>query len=647
MTRATRPLVLVIALLGSALSGWLGWSGWSGCASTPRATPSAARASSDPATAAEAAAWLTEVNAKLKALWVAQTKAEWTQVTDITPAHDEAAGRARAKTMAFLAEAAAASHRFDGVAAPPLVRRQLTLLRRATSLPAPKDEAQRAELAKLATEMESLYGKAKICLPRGAHRGVTWPADLKAGPAPGTDGRCRDLDAGEEVLATSQDPALLLAVWRGWREAARPLRTQYERFVGLANAGARDAGFGDLGALWRARYDREPAAFEADMDRLWQQVAPLYRALHCHVRAKLVEEYGAEVVPPGGPLPAHLLGNMWAQEWTNLYPRLVPYPNEPSLDVGPALVSQGYTPRKMVRLGERFFVSLGLDPLPATFWERSMFERPPKASGREVVCHASAWDVSYDNDLRVKMCIRPTMEDLTTIHHELGHDYYFHAYHRLPVLLQDGANDGFHEAIGDTIALSVTPRYLHDVGLLEAVSDTPHALVNAQLREALDKVAFLPFGLLVDKWRWGVFSGAIPPSRYNAAWWALRRRYQGVAPPAPRTEADFDPGAKYHVASNTSYARYFVAQILQFQLHAALCRAAGQTGPLYACSIYGSKAAGAKLQAMLALGASRPWQDVLEAVAGTRELDAQPMLDYYAPLAAYLAQQNKGRTCGW
>ncbi len=638
MSRHARACALLAVLLTPA---------WLGCASSPPTRPVTADASPPQATGAQAVSFLARVNAQLKALWVAQSQAEWAQVTDITPAHDLAAERAKAETMAFLARAAAESRRFQGLELPPLVRRQLMLLRRATSLPAPEDPGERAELARLATEMESLYGKAKICLPADAEPPVRWPADLAAGPAPGTDGRCRELDAGEEVLATRHDPALLLAVWRGWREAARPLRVRYERFVVLANAGARQAGFADLGALWRARYDMEPGAFEAQVERLWRQMEPLYRALHCHVRAKLVARYGPDIVPPTGPIPAHLLGNMWAQEWTNLYGDMVPFPGEPSLDVGPALVAQGYTPKKMVRLGERFFVSLGLDPLPATFWERSMFERPPKDSGREVVCHASAWDVSFDDDLRVKMCIRPTMEDLTTIHHELGHDYYFHAYHHLPVLLQDGANDGFHEAIGDTIALSVTPRYLHDVGLLEQVSDSPHALVNAQLQEALSKVAFLPFGLLVDKWRWGVFSGAIPPSRYNAAWWELRRRYQGVAPPVARTEEDFDPGAKYHVASNTSYARYFVAQILQFQLHAALCRAAGQTGPLYACSIYGSKAAGAKLQALLALGASRPWQDALEAVAGTRELDAQPMLDYYAPLAAYLSQQNEGRACGW
>jgi peptidyl-dipeptidase A len=387
-----------------------------------------------------------------------------------------------------------------------------------------------------------------------------------------------------------------------------------------------------------------PDQFAAETDRLWGQLKPLYEQLHCYVRGRLGKLYGKEKVPQTGPIPAHLLGNMWAQEWGNIYPLVEPYQGQGKLDVDAALKAKGYDPIKMVKLGESFFTSLGLDPLPATFWERSMFTKP---ADREVVCHASAWDVTYDDDLRIKMCIRTTEEDLITIHHELGHDYYFHAYYKLPVLYQSGANDGFHEAIGDALALSVTPSYLKKIGLLQSVPSNPKELINVQMKDALDKIAFLPFGLMVDRWRWQVFSGKATPQDYNAAWWKLRQQYQGVSAPVERSEADFDPGAKYHVPANVPYTRYFLARILQFQFHRAMCKAAGFTGPLHECSIYGNKEAGKRLEAMLAMGASKPWPDALEAMTGERQMDASALIEYFAPLSKWLAEQNKGQQCGW
>jgi peptidyl-dipeptidase A len=336
---------------------------------------------------------------------------------------------------------------------------------------------------------------------------------------------------------------------------------------------------------------------------------------------------------------------MWAQSWEHVYPLVAPPAKAQALDVDGALVRKGYDPVKMVKLGESFFTSLGLDPLPPTFWERSMLSKP---KDREVVCHASAWDVTFQNDLRVKMCIKPTGEDLVTIHHELGHDYYFQQYWKLPVIFQQGANDGFHEAVGDTIALSVTPAYLKKVGVLDEVPpEDPQGVVAVQLHKALEKIAFLPFGKLIDQWRWDVFSGKTAPGQYNAAWWALRRKYQGVDAPVPRSEADFDPGAKYHVPGNVPYTRYFLAAIYQFQFHRALCQAAGYRGPLHACSIHGNAEAGKRLQAMLAMGASRPWPDAMFALTGQRQADATAILDYFAPLQRWLKEQNRGRRCGW
>jgi peptidyl-dipeptidase A len=296
-----------------------------------------------------------------------------------------------------------------------------------------------------------------------------------------------------------------------------------------------------------------------------------------------------------------------------------------------------------VRYGERFFLSLGFEPLPETFWQRSLFTKP---RDRDVVCHASAWDIDSEDDLRLKMCTEIKAEDFSTIHHELGHNFYQRAYSHQPLLFRGSANDGFHEAVGDTLALSVTPKYLVELGLLDSEPDASKD-IGLLLRMALDKVAFLPFGLLIDQWRWKVFSGATAPQRYNQAWWDLRLQYQGVAAPVPRSEADFDPGAKYHVPGNTPYARYFLATVLQFQFHRALCTASGYQGPLQRCSIYGSREAGARLRAMLELGQSRPWPDALEALTGERRMDATALLEYFAPLQAWLEQQNQGKPIGW
>ncbi len=574
-----------------------------------------------------AKAFVRDVDARLRELWVASSKAEWEKSTNITDETEDRAAEANAAVMAYETEAIAEATKFDPILdrLDPATRRQIELLKRTATLPAPKDPKKREELARIAAKLEGMYGKGKYCTKEGG----------KA--------ICRDLGALSEILATSRDPKALAEAWVGWRTIAPPMRPLYQRLVELGNEGARALGYGDMGEIWRSRYDMPPEAFEKEVERLWAQVEPLYRALHCHVRARLHEVYG-DRVPLDGPIPAHLLGNMWAQDWSNVYDLVEPYPKAASLDVTRALERKGYDPLKMVQAAEGFFVSLGLDPLPKTFWERSMFEKP---EDREVVCHASAWDVNLNDDLRIKMCIKVDHEDFVTIHHELGHNYYYHYYYKLPVLFQAGAHDGFHEAIGDAIALSITPQYLARIGLVDQVATDEKAVLNKQMQDALQKIAFLPFGKLVDQWRWGVFAGRIGPDAYNAGWWKLRTEVQGVAPPVARTEADFDPGAKYHVPANVPYMRYFLAHILQFQFHKALCEAAGHTGPLHTCSIYGSKAAGAKLRAMLELGASVPWPDALEKLTGTRTMDAAPLVEYFAPLVAYLEAQNEGRSCGW
>ena len=445
-------------------------------------------------------------------------------------------------------------------------------------------------------------------------------------------------------MQTSRNYDELLEYWQGWRTISPPMRDMYERYVELANEGAAELGYKDLGDMWRSKYDMSPAEFRDDTARLWQQVEPLYEELHCHVRARLGEEYGTDKVPQDGPIPAHLLGNMWAQEWAPIYDLLEPYPGVSDLDVDSTLQTKNYSPQEMVRSAENFYVSLGMERLPDTFWERSQFTKP---ADREVVCHASAWGLDGGNDLRIKMCIKQTYDELRVIYHELGHNYYQRAYKDQPPIFQDSAHDGFHEAIGDTVVLSMTPAYLAEVGLVASAEQTEQAVINRQMQQALDSIAFLPFGKLIDEWRWAVYAGEISPDDYNKSWWEMRTRYQGIAPPVERSEADFDPGAKYHVPANVPYTRYFLARVLQFQFQRALCDIAGFEGGLHACSVFGSKEAGAKFHAMLEAGQSAPWQDTLETLTGTREADASAIIDYFQPLMGYLKEQNEGRSCGW
>jgi peptidyl-dipeptidase A len=639
----------VVALVAAAACG--GSTHESACpkaapaATAPEPTPAPGPALAAPPTVDEARAFVAEVEDRLHRLWAARDQAAWVNETFITDDTQALAAAGEEATAAAMSDAIRRAERFAPIRSqlPPDVARKLYLLSFAQTMPAPTDPKRRAELATIEAAMTGAYGKGEYCPPADSPL-LKYAKGTEAG---GKGRRCLHLDELSHVLiagAAKHAYAELVEAWRGWHAIGAPLKGKYARAVELANEGAREIGFADVGALWRSGYDMTPADFEADVERLWSDVKPMYDELHCYVRSRLQSIYGKDKVPDHGPIPAQLLGNMWAQEWSGIYDLVVPYAHEAPLDVGAKLVRDKWDARKMVRQGEHFFTALGFDALPGTFWERSQFVRP---RDREVVCHASAWDVTWSGDLRIKMCIEPTEEDFVTIHHELGHNFYFQRYEKLPILFQQGANDGFHEAIGDTMALSVTPEYLKGLGLLDAVPRGDHARINEQMKTALDKVAFLPFGLTIDKWRWDVFAGKTAPADYNAAWWRLKERYQGVAAPVPRSADDFDPGAKFHVASSTPYVRYFLARIYQFQFHKALCQAAGYVGPLDQCSIHDNRAAGAKLAAMLSLGASRPWPDALELVGAGRKADAGPMLEYFAPLREWLAAENKGRQCGW
>lgn len=583
-------------------------------------------ARADSPTVADVEKFLKGAEAQLAAESVRVNRIQWVNSTYLTEDTDALAAEAGARQTELGVRLAIEAAKFEKV--PGLseeIKRKLTILTGGIVLPAPTTAGAADELSNISTKLQSDYGKGE--------------GTLLGKPINGSD--------IEEQMSLNRDPEQLKEMWTSWHDrVGGPMRGDYQRLVEIANQGAKELGYTDVSAMWRSQYDMPAEDVAKLTDKIWSDVKPLYDDLHCYVRGKLNEKYGDAVQAKTGPIRADLLGNMWAQEWAGIYDIVAPAgAGDIGFDTTELLKTAGYDEKKMVEAGEGFFTSLGLEKLPATFWTRSMFLKP---ADREVVCHASAWDIDNQDDLRIKMCIKVNAQDFTTIHHELGHNYYQRAYKAQDFLHMNGANDGFHEAIGDTIALSITPEYLVQIGLLPK-DKVPSADkdIGLLLRQAMDKIAFMPFGLLVDKWRWSVFDGSVKPDGYNAAWNDLRLTYQGITPPVARSEVNFDAGAKYHIPATTPYLRYFLANVLQFQFYKAACEQSGWKGPLHRCSFYGNKDVGKKFNAMLEMGASKPWPDALEAFTGQREISGDAIIAYFAPLQSWLKEQNKGKSCGW
>ena len=612
-------------------------------------------------TTQEAKEFLEQSEIDITKLSLEAAKVYWIQANFITEDTNWLAAQAGADIAKLSTRLANEAKRFNGLTLPVDMRRKMDGLKRGSNFPAPEREGAAEELAEIMSRMDAVYGTAKLTLPE---------TTLAKGQKILGEEEAAELEQYEAVriMAESRDPELLQSIWEGWRTLSMPysddnaqqvpsksvpekmqsdysMKKDYARMVELINEGAKELGYKDAGDLWRGGYDMPAEDFAKEVDRLWNQVTPLYDQLHCYVRANLNETYGDEAVPLDKPIRADLLGNMWAQQWGNIYKDVAPKGAPPSIDITKLLVDAEFDAKKMVETADEFFASLGFDPMPETFWQRSLITKP---ADRDVQCHASAWNLDDIEDIRIKMCTEVTGDDFQTVHHELGHNIYQRAYKDLPVFYKTGANDGFHEAIGDMIALSITPEYFVKIGLLDE-KDIPGADADVALllQQAMDKIAFLPFGLLVDKWRWQVFDGTLSPSEYNSGWWALREQYQGIRPPADRPADAFDPGAKYHIPGNTPYMRYFLAHILQFQFHKAACDIAGFEGPLHRCSIYGNEEVGKRFNAMMELGASKPWPDALEAFTGTRNMDGSAILEYFAPLMTYLEAENENGQCGW
>lgn len=505
--------------------------------------------------------------------------------------------------------------------------RKLNILKSAFVMPPPLDNELASELSKIETKLSAMYGSATHCF---------------------SENDCNDLEGFENIIDNSRDPIELKRAWEGWHEIGKPMKGPYMRMIQIGNEGAKELGYSDLSDLWFSKYDMPSEDFLTSLDEAWEEVKPLYDALHCHARDMLNQEYGNEIIDPKGPIPVHLLGNMWGQSWSNIFD--IVYKTEKSekkVDVTQIILEKDLSEIEMVEIAEDFFLSIGFDPLPKTFWERSLFVKP---QDRSVVCHASAWNLDpSNNDLRIKMCIERNEEDFSTIHHELGHIFYYQAYNHLPSLFRSGANDGFHEAFGDLLTLSITPDYLNQIGFIDEnqAMQAKEDEIGLLMKQALEGVVVVPWALMLDKWRADIFKGETSFDELNDSWWKLRNSYQGIAPPSKRKTDSFDPGAKYHIPANTPYTRYYLARIMQYQFHEALCQSAGFEGPLHECSIYGNKEAGNKIISTMALGKSVPWQEAFKEITGTEKLSGESIMNYYKPLKKWLDEQNKERLCGW
>lgn len=574
-----------------------------------------------PPPASSLAPFLIKAESDLDAASQESNRADWVHATNITPDTAWLSSLARERLATLSLRLARQAANFDRASASPVERRKIDLLRRLTSVPPPADADAATRLAGLQTSLSGQYATGSFLYK----------------------GRPTSLGEAEVLLAKTRNPEEARLLWEGWRDSAKALKPDYIAMAALANQGARELGYADMGELWRSGYDRSPAEVETEIDAEWNQLKPIYTALHCFMRKKLSERYGATVQPRTGPIRAHLLGNMWGQNWGNLFDVTKPEKlDQPDID--DSLQKAGYTPLRMVKTAEAFYSSLGFESLPASFWTSSQFVKP---ADRKVDCNPSAWTIDNRTDVRLKMCIRVTRSQFVTVYHELGHNFYNLAYTDQPYLFRKGADDGFHEGIGDFIALSATaPAYYRAIGIVPA--DAPDIDdVSVLLQQALDKVPLLPFAIALDKWRWGVLAGRISPGEFNSSWWKLVAEYQGMIPPRPRPKDGFDAGAKYHVAENVPYISYLKARFYQYQFHEAACRIAKWKGPLHRCSIYGNKEVGEKLRQMLALGGSRPNSEALALFTGSSEPDPGAMLEYFRPLKTWLDKQNVGERCGW
>ncbi|NWW89629.1 ACE2 enzyme, partial [Rhynochetos jubatus] len=584
----------------------------------------------------EAQMFLNEFNRRVENISYETSLASWNYNTNITEETANKMNEADAKWSAFYSEASMNASSFPLTSIQDaLTRLQIqTLQDRGSSALSPEKYSR---LSTVLNTMSTIYSTGTVCK-------ITEPSE------------CLVLEPGLDIImANSTDYDERLWAWEGWRaEVGRMMRPLYEEYVELKNEVAKLNNYSDYGDYWRANYEADyPEEYKysrdqliEDVEKTFEQIKPLYQQLHAYVRHRLEQVYGPELISSTGCLPAHLLGDMWGRFWTNLYGLAVPYPAKPNIDVTSAMVQKKWDAMRIFKAAEAFFTSIGLSEMTKGFWENSMLTEP--TDNRKVVCHPTAWDLG-NNDYRIKMCTKVTMDDFLTAHHEMGHIEYDMAYSEKPYLLRGGANEGFHEAVGEIMSLSAaTPQHLKSLDLLEPTfQEDEETEINFLLKQALTIVGTMPFTYMLEKWRWMVFRGEITKQEWTKRWWEMKREIVGVVEPVPHDETYCDPAVLFHVANDYSFIRYYTRTIFQFQFQEALCKAANHTGPLHTCDITNSTAAGQNLRQLLELGRSKPWTQALEGVTGEKYMNAAPLLHYFEPLYKWLQKNNSGRYIGW
>ncbi|KAM6291936.1 angiotensin-converting enzyme 2 [Porphyrio hochstetteri] len=584
----------------------------------------------------EAQRFLEDFNRRVEDISYESSIASWNYNTNITEENANKMNEADSKWSAFYDEASRNASSFPLASIQDdLTRLQIQSLQDRGSSNLSPEKYER--LSTVLSKMSTIYSTGTVCK-------TTEPSE------------CLVLEPGLDIImANSTDYHERLWAWEGWRaNVGRMMRPLYEEYVDLKNEIATLNNYSDYGDYWRANYEADyPENYKysrdqliKDVEKTFEQIKPLYQQLHAYVRHRLEQFYGPEFISSTGCLPAHLLGDMWGRFWTNLYPLTVPYPAKPNIDVTSTMVLKKWDAMKIFKAAETFFDSIGLYKMTEGFWNNSMLTEP--TDNRKVVCHPTAWDLGK-GDYRIKMCTKVTMDDFLTAHHEMGHIEYDMAYSKQPYLLRGGANEGFHEAVGEIMSLSAaTPQHLKSLDLLEPTfQEDEETEINFLLKQALTIVGTMPFTYMLEKWRWMVFRGEITKEEWTKRWWEMKREIVGVVEPVLHDETYCDPAVLFHVSNDYSFIRYYTRTIYQFQFQEALCKAANHNGPLHTCDITNSTAAGTKLRELLELGRTKPWTQALENVTGEKYMNAAPLLHYFEPLYEWLQGNNSGRYIGW
>ena len=437
----------------------------------------------------------------------------------------------------------------------------------------------------------------------------------------------------DEILRTSSDPDERLAVWTASKEVGKDLKSGLADLKELRNKTVQALGYDDYFAYQVSDYGMSTAEMMALNQRLVSELLPLYRELHTYARYELAKRYGVKEVPD--MLPAHWLPNRWGQDWNAMV-------NVEGVDLDGALSDK---PREwLMEQGERFYKSLGFGPLPASYWEKSSLYPLPEDAGYKKNNHASAWHMDLQEDVRCLMSIVPNRDMYETVHHELGHIYYFMAYTNpnVPPLLREGANRAYHEGIGSLMGLAAMQKpFLAGLELIpeSAGSDDMQSL----LKEALNYVVFIPWSAgVMTEFEHDLYATDLSADQYTARWWDLKKKYQGIVAPNERGPEYCDPASKTHINNDAAqYYDYALSFVLLFQLHDHIAGKILHQDPR-ATNYYGSKEVGTFLQGILEKGASGDWRKMLKEKTG-EDLSARAMLSYFEPLMGYLKEQNKGR----